>query len=132
MVEVAVKGKLWKKELTLPVLALITFTLSWAGAFPQALVENWYSRSMYPAISTVARMFADSASFAWLDVIIPIGLTLLLVAVHHRRFYLLANCVAVLYLIFFWSWGLNYHRQPLASKVPYAAPRADDAAIEQF
>ena len=24
---------------------------------------------------------------------------------------------AALYLIFFWTWGLNYHRQPLASKL---------------
>src|SRR5438034_3241870 len=118
MVEPLVKGKLWKKELILPALAGLTFTLSWAGAFPQRFVENWYSRAVYPAISATARMFADAASFAWLDIIIPVGLTLLLAAVHRRRFYLLANGVAVLYLIFFWSWGLNYHREPLATKVP--------------
>jgi len=132
MVQPAVKGKLWKKQLALPALALLTFTLSWAGAFPQKSVENLYSRTVYPEISAAARMFADAVSFAWLDVIIPIGLTLLVIAVHRRKFSLLANTVAVLYLIFFWSWGLNYHREPLASKVPYDPPGADNAAIEQF
>jgi Protein of unknown function (DUF3810) len=132
MVELWVKGKLWKKELILPSLALLTFTLSWAGAFPQKFVENWYSRLIYPTISTAARIFADAASFAWLDVIIPIGLTLLVVVVHRKKFYFVANAVAVLYLIFFWTWGLNYHRQPLIAKIPYDAPRMDNAAIETF
>src|SRR5436190_19599985 len=132
MVELRVKGKLWKKQLTLPALAILTFTLSWAGAFPQKFVENWYSRAIYPTISTVARIFADAASFAWLDVIIPIGLTLLVVAVRRRKFYFLANAVAVLYLIFFFTWGLNYHREPLISKIPYDLQRTDNAAIETF
>lgn len=128
----AVKGKLWKKQLILPALALLTFTLSWAGAFPQGFVEKWFSRTVYPGISTAARTFADAVTFAWLDVIIPVGLTLLVVSVHRRRFSLLANIVSVLYLVFFWSWGLNYHREPLTSKVPYDAPRTDNAAIEEF
>ena len=132
MVELRVKGKLWKKQLALPALAILTFTLSWAGAFPQEFVENWYSRAIYPTISRVARIFADAASFAWLDVIIPIGLTLLVVAVRRRKFYFLANAVAVLYLIFFFTWGLNYHREPLISKIPYDAQRTDNAAIETF
>jgi len=132
MVELRVKGKLWKKQLALPALAILTFTLSWAGAFPQEFVENWYSRAIYPTISRVARIFADAASFAWLDVIIPIGLTLLVVAVRRRKFYFLANAVAVLYLIFFFTWGLNYHREPLISKIPYDLQRTDNAAIETF
>ena len=132
MVELRVKGKLWKKQLALPALAILTFTLSWAGAFPQEFVENWYSRAIYPTISRVARIFADAASFAWLDVIIPIGLTLLVVAVRRRKFYFLANAVAVLYLIFFFTWGLNYHREPLMSKIPYDPQRTDNAAIETF
>lgn len=44
----------------------------------------------------------------------------------------MANGVAALYLIFFWSWGLNYHRQPLASKLPADTSRTDAAAIERF
>ena len=132
MVKGLVKGKLWKKQLTLPVLAVLTFTLSWAGAFPERYVENWYSRTIYPVISTAAAMFADAVPFSWLDVVIPAGLILLVLAVHHRRFYLLANVVAALYLIFFWSWGLNYHRQPLVEKVPSDTTRIDAGGIERF
>src|SRR5262245_17228194 len=101
MVKGMVKGKFEKKQLTLPALAIITFSLSWAGAFPAAFVENWYSRRIYPWISTVTAMFADAFWFSWLDLVIPIGLTVLVVAVHFRRFYLVANGVAILYLLFF-------------------------------
>ena len=52
--------------------------------------------------------------------------------VKRRRFRLLLNVVAVLYLIFFWSWGLNYHRQQLASKLPFDAERAKAQGMERF
>src|SRR5207237_4075533 len=42
------------------------------------------------------------------------------------------NVVAGAYLVFFWSWGLNYHRQPLASKLPMDSERTKSAAIETF
>ncbi len=132
MVRATVKGKLWKKQLVLPTLAILTFTSSWAGVFPETFVERWYSRALYPMISSAVAMFADAVSFSWLDVVIPVGLASLIVAVHRRRFHLVANGVAALYLIFFWSWGLNYHRQPLALKVPSDAARTDAAGIERF
>jgi len=37
-----------------------------------------------------------------------------------------------LYLIFFWSWGLNYHRQPLDSKLPFDGERARPDRVKQF
>jgi hypothetical protein len=37
-----------------------------------------------------------------------------------------------LYLIFFWSWGLNYHRQSIGSKVPFDSERTSHEAVEQF
>ena len=132
MVKGTVKGKFEKKQLTLPILAVITFSLSWAGAFPATFIEEWYSRRLYPRISTLAGIFANAFSFSWLDVVIPAGLILLVAAVHFRRFYLVANGVAALYLIFFWSWGLNYHRRPLATKVSADMSRTDEAGIDRF
>lgn len=132
MVKATVKGKYLKKEFFLPALAILTFTSSWAGAYPENFVETWYSRGLYPTISTVAGRFADAVSFSWLDVVIPVGLTALVLAVHRHRFHLVANGLAALYLVFFWTWGLNYHRQPLSSKLAADVTRTDGAGIDRF
>lgn len=132
MVKGTVKGKFRIKWWLVPALAALTFLFSWAGIFPENFVESWYSRLVYPRVSSAAARFADAVPFSWLDIVIPVGLIVLIVTVHRRRFLLVANGVAALYLIFFWSWGLNYHRQPLALKLPSDASRADAAAIERF
>ena len=132
MVKGTVKEKLRKRQWIVPALAAATFLFSWTGTFPQNFVENLYSRIVYPWISSAAGRLADVVPFSWLDLVIPVGLTALIVAVHRRKFLLVANGVAALYLIFFWSWGLNYHRQPLAVKLPSDASRTDAAAIERF
>src|SRR5687768_661139 len=96
MVNRMVKGKFTLKQWLLPALAVLTFTSSWAGLYPENFVEAWYSRGIYPWISTVTGMFADALPFSWLDIVIPVGLTALIVAVHFRRFILVANGLAVL------------------------------------
>ena len=132
MVKGTVKEKLTTIRWLAPVLAVLTFLFSWVGIFPENLVEGWYSRIIYPRISSVAARFADAVPFSWLDLAIPVGLAVLIFTVHRRKFLLLANGVAGLYLIFFWSWGLNYHRQPLALKVPSDRSRTDEASVERF
>jgi hypothetical protein len=115
-----------------PAAALLTFISSWAGAYPSTWVEAVYARRIFPAISLLAGRFADSVSFAWLDPAIVLALVLLGLFVRKRRWMWLANSVAFLYLIFFWFWGINYHRQPLSSKL-HADPAADrPEAIEEF
>jgi hypothetical protein len=116
----------------LPALAILTFILSWAGAFPSGLVEGWFARAAFPKISHAAGWFADAVPFSWLDAAIVLGLVLLIVLVRRRRFRLLASVVAALYLFFFWTWGLNYHRQPLASKLPLDSERSRPANMERF
>ena len=132
MVNRMVKGKFRIKQWLLPAFAILTFTSSWAGVYPENLVEAWYSRGAYPWISTVSGTLADAVPFSWLDVVIPVGLTALILAVHYRKAALVVNGLAVLYLGFFWSWGLNYHRQPLASKLASDAARTDAAGPERF
>lgn len=100
-----------------PALALLTFIFSWLGAYPASWVETLYAHRIFPVISLWAGRFADSVSFAWLDPAIALALFGLVVLVRKRRWMWLVNSVACLYLIFFWFWGLNYHRQPLSSKL---------------
>lgn len=113
-------------------LALLSFIFSWAGLYPSGVVENWFARGLFPKISHLIGIFADVAPFAWLDVLIPLGLAFVIVMIRGRRFRLLIGAVSGLYLFFFWTWGLNYHRQPLASKLPFDAQRAKPEGIDRF
>ncbi|HEY2380170.1 MAG TPA: DUF3810 family protein [Terriglobia bacterium] len=115
-----------------PLLAILTFIFSWVGAYPSGLVERWYARGVFPHLSHFAGRFADAVSFAWLDPTIVIALVLLVGLVWKRRWTWLVNIVAVAYLAFFWSWGLNYHRPQLASKLQVDSARTTPPAIDQF
>ncbi len=115
-----------------PAIALLTFISSLAAVYPAHSVERWYGHAVFPAISSMAGRVADVVSFSWLDVAIPAALAFLVFAIRYRRFVMLLNVVAVLYLAFFWSWGLNYHRQPLSEKIQVDAAHATPEAIDQF
>lgn len=116
----------------LPVLSLLTFIFSWIGAYPSALVEHWYARAVFPGISSLAGRFADSVPFAWLDPAIVIGTVLLIVLIRKRRWTWLLNVFSAAYLIFFWGWGLNYHRPPLSTKLQLDSGRSSSAALQEF
>src|SRR4029077_18489197 len=100
----------------LPAVSALTFVASWIGIFPPGLVERWYARRSFPAISTIAEKVADAVSFSWLDVGLPAAAILTVWLIQRRHWRALLNVICFLYLMFFWSWGLNYHRQPLVSK----------------
>jgi hypothetical protein len=114
---------------TLPVLALLTFIASWAAIFPRSVIETWYARFLFPAISSAAAYFADAVSISWFDVWIPAGLAVLVWMLWRRRYLLLANVAAGIYLVFFWTWALNYHRQPLPLKLPFEPSLAEQDGI---
>ena len=113
-------------------MAFLNFILSWGGAFPSSLVESWYARGAFPVVSSIAARFADAFAFSWLDVALILGVIGLLLSLRARRYLLLANLVAVVYLLFFWTWGLNYHRQALASKLPHDSTLGSPEAIQDF
>jgi hypothetical protein len=116
----------------LPVLSILTFISSWAAIYPASAVERWYSRGLFPWISSIAAPVADAISFSWLYIVIPLALLLTVGILIRRKPVWFVNLIAVLYLIFFWSWGLNYHRQSLASKVQMDSSRTQPDAIDQF
>ena len=116
----------------LPLCSLLTFISSWIAVYPPALVERWYARGAFPRISRLAGVFADVNPVAWLDIWIIAGLIVAVILVRKRRWAWILNIVAVLYLIFFWFWGLNYHRQPLASKLAVEGARMQRDAMEAF
>src|SRR4026207_431678 len=89
-------------------LALITFLLSWTDSFPRGLVENAYSRRVFPTISHFFGLMEGALSISWLDVWIVVSIAILIYVVSRRRWRLLIPVVSIAYLWFFWGWGLNY------------------------
>ena len=116
----------------LPLLSFLTFISSWAAVYPARWVERWYARGLFPKLSQLAGLIADSVSISWLDVLLPLGTILLVIVVRGRRWRLLLNVAAGLYLVFFWTWGLNYHRERLASKLQLDSVRMKPEAMREF
>jgi hypothetical protein len=106
--------------------------LSAAGAFPSDLVEAWYSRWFFPQISAVSGFLADSVAFSWLDLSIIAFAGLTAVCVRQRRFSRLLAAAALVYLFFFWGWGLNYHRTALETRLMVDPAGSDSAQMNQF
>src|SRR5262249_30717720 len=98
-------------------LAAFSFVLSLFPLISSAAVEARFSRTVFPIISSFMRFWADSVPFAWLDLLLLALIPFVAWCVWRRRWIRIGVALAVLYLVFFWTWGLNYHRQPLAIKV---------------
>src|SRR5712671_942396 len=98
-------------------LAVVTALSSWAMPFPPSLVESVYSRRVFPTVSHIAGWFADSIPFSWTDVWILLGVFTVVFSFRRRNWRLPLGLVSAVYLIFFWGWGLNYHRSPIETRM---------------
>jgi hypothetical protein len=124
-------------KLKLPVWALIlgalgSFLVSTAGWLPASVVESWYSRHLFPIVSSMLAPVADAAGFAWLDLLLPLALVLVIYLIRMRRWQYLGALVASAYLFFFWTWGLNYHRLPLVAKLEFSEQRVNSEAVSRL
>jgi hypothetical protein len=117
---------------SLLVLAIATFLASWVRLFPPHTVDNLYSRTVFPTISHIFAIGADAVSFSWLDVWILGACVLLVYAVRKKRWMLLAGSVSFFYLWFFWTWGLNYHRPPVAERMRLGTNDVTDSDLKRF
>ncbi len=113
-------------------MALGSFVGSWAGWFPARFVEDWFATGLFPWVSAGMAVVADAVGFSWLDFVILLAFPLLIYLVYRRRLLAVAGIVAGGYLFFFWTWGLNYHRQPLTSKLEFGADQVSPESVETF
>ena len=125
-----------KKKLPISVilfgLAFLTFLASWAEVFPEQTVEKIYFRVLFPRISYAFGGMSDAMPVSWLDIWILVGVALLIYACLRRRWRLLLGAVSVLYLWFFWGWGLNYHRPAVGSRLKLDTTSLEKSDFEQF
>lgn len=108
---------------------------------PPALVERYYSRGLFPLIQPPLTTLSNGVPIALFDVFMGL-LVLVLVVLTLRdlvarigwgrrtaRFALrLTTTLAVVYLLFLITWGLNYRRVPLRETLPFSMERVSPAA----
>jgi len=99
------------------VLAAGTFAASWAGVFPSRWVESTYAGGLFPTISHMAGLVSDAVPFSLLDLAIAAAVALAAYGIRARKGRILVAALSGAYLWFFWTWGLNYHRMPLETKL---------------
>jgi hypothetical protein len=102
---------------------------------PAPTVERVYSTGIYPALQAVVTTLSNQVPIAVLDIAVGcllVAATMVLVSRVRSRgarralqstAVTAAGAAAVVYLVFFALWGLNYRRVPLEQKLDYDAAR---------
>src|SRR5262245_23374239 len=119
-------------SLGLAILAGLSFFLSWLGAFPENWVEKAYSRPVFPTISHITALFADAVPFSWFDVAMLIAAVVVVYSIRSKNGWLFLGLASAGYLWFFWSWGVNYHRPPLETRMGLEAQAIAPEQVELF
>jgi hypothetical protein len=113
--------------------AVLTSLLSWASIVPASWVESAYSRRLFPTISYIAGRFADSVPFSWVDLWIATVVVSIAISLWRRSWRLPLGLFSACYLIFFWGWGLNYHRASIETRLGLNdVPATTSAEFDQF
>ena len=111
--------------------AILTFVAATLAVLPRGLVER-YAHSAFPKISALFRILADNVPFAWIDAVVSTAVLFVIYSLIRRRWLNLIIGVSIGYLLFFWSWGVNYHRVPLATKLVIDPASNTPEAIRAF
>lgn len=102
---------------------------------PARWIEWWYSRGLYPRIQRVLTTLSNLSPYALFDLLLLAAAAAIAVAAYRavrargwRRglLHMLAtiSCgAALVYLVFLATWGLNYRRAPLTSKLAFESAR---------
>ena len=113
---------------------------------PRRTVERTYSRGFYPIIQPKLTTLSNSTPFAWFDgvLLLTVGATVVLwtIRLRNRKTGVMRTLgslmldtgaiVAVLYLWFLGSWGLNYQRQPLREQLDFQEDRITREALRDL
>ena len=103
-------------------------------------VELYFSQSFYPFLFNLQQVFIKPIPFSFGDILyLSIGVYIGYAAV---RFFLqfklpkttniigVGICISLLFLLFQLNWGINYHRTPLAEKLPTEIEYSDSLLID--
>jgi hypothetical protein len=111
---------------------------------PPRWIESWYSRGLYPSIQRVFTTVSNVSPIALFDLVLLAAVAATAVAVYravrrrgwkHGLAHVLAVLLcaaAVVYLLFLATWGLNYRRVPLTSKLAFESARVTRPAAGEL
>jgi hypothetical protein len=117
------------------VIAAFTFTCVRIAVNKPGIVEKYYSTGLYPVIarliSSVSRLIPFSIwDIFWILTVIVVLAGLVLVIIRRLTIlkYLLraAQYVAILYTLFYITWGFNYFRPPIESRAGWEKVKPGD------
>ncbi len=111
---------------------------------PPAWVESAYSQRAYLAFERLVTPFTNAAPFAVTDLLLIGALAGTVLLVRHawrvraqrgtltaawRLAGAMTTAVAAVYLVFLLTWGLNYRREPLASRLDFDRSRVNADSV---
>lgn len=129
-------------------LALVVAALAAAFApLPAATVESTYSRAIYLVIQRRITGWSNAVPFAVTDVLL-VSLAAVVVLIVWRGWRMRTrkgawaalgqtavsgvSLAAAAYLVFLGTWGLNYRREPLASRLDFDRSRVTDDSVRDL
>jgi hypothetical protein len=122
----------------LRIILIVLAVTAAVAPYPAALVERWYSRGLYPRLQPLLTQASNMVPVAVIDIVFAILIAWLLVSMLGRwrkrgaiaafvRFVTWGlTTAAVLFLLFFATWGLNYRRVPLEEKLAFSRERISE------
>lgn len=125
-------------------LVVVTALVAALVPYPAAVVERVYSRGFYPWLQPVLTQASNASPIAIIDVVVLLLLAWGAVSMMRRWrkrgaapavVRLLAwalTTAAVLYLLFLATWGLNYRRVPLESKLAFSRDRINAEGAQRL
>jgi hypothetical protein len=111
---------------------------------PAGPVERWYATGIYPRIQRLLTRFSNLVPFSLFDVLCVAATVAVALLLYRsvrsggwRRGLLRTSRAVVVgaaavYLVFLFTWGLNYRRVPLIEKLAFDPARTTPAAVEEL
>lgn len=111
---------------------------------PAPAIERWYTEGLYPRLQRGLTSFSNLVPFPLFDALCVLAVVALALLVYRSvhaagwgkgilrsgRISIVAG--AALYLVFLFTWGLNYRRLPLTEKLAFDRARATPEAADRL
>jgi len=120
------------------VLALVIFFLTLLASHEPSVIEKYYSRSLYPFIASISSFLSGLIPFSlwevfWILSFAALLIAVILVVVRKLKFWIfllrLFQTAAILYSLFYLSWGFNYFLSKIESCSGLNLPKPDESVF---
>ncbi len=130
-----------------PITLIVTAVAAYFFPIPSDAVERYYSSGFYSRLQPIVTGITNRVPFALFDVLLVGTATILVVAVAQvlatawrnrsvrpllRFLGNLATATGAVYLVFLVTWGLNYRREPLSSRLAHDSTAIDVARLARL